>query len=141
MIRNRKFRTYIYLLFVVFILGCKSGNNQYNIQKVENEYSGNISEKLPSDCDELLELIQNDGDRIQYMDDNDMQSTALNRVILYEYENVYYVVIRFQDGSQDYIYCDIDKSFWNRFVNNDDESYGKGYHNWIRPYTSCRCGR
>lgn len=106
-----------------------------------NTFNSNAPDELPSDCDELLELIQNDGDRILYLDDSDMNSTALNNVSLYEYQNVYYVVIRFQNNSQEYIYCDIEKSYWNRFANNDEDSYGRGYQKWIRPYTSCGCGR
>lgn len=106
-----------------------------------NTFNSNTSDELPSDCDELLEFIQNEGDRIRYIDDSDMNSTALNNVSLYEYDGIYYVVIRFQDGNHEYIYCDIDLSYWNRFADNDEESYGRGYQNWIRPYTSCDCGR
>lgn len=106
-----------------------------------NTFNSNAPDELPSDCDELLELIQNDGDRILYLDDSDMNSTALNNVSLYEYDGIYYVVVRFQDGNHEYIYCDIDLSYWNKFVDNDEDSYGRGYQNWIRPYTSCDCGR
>jgi hypothetical protein len=106
-----------------------------------NTIINNTSDGLPSDCDELLELIQNEGDRIRYLDDSDMNSTALNNVSLYEYDGIYYVVIKFQDGNHEYIYCDIDLSYWNRFADNDEDSYGRGYQNWIRPYTSCGCGR
>lgn len=65
-----------------------------------------------------------------------MNSTALNNVYLYEYDGIYYVVIRFQDGRHEYIYCNIDLRNWNRFANNDEDSYDRGYQNWIRPYTS-----
>lgn len=106
-----------------------------------NKFNKNASEELPTDCDELLELIQSEGDRIQYLDDGDMNSDALYKVELYEYDGIYYVIIQFQSGSQEYIYCDINKSYWNRFVDNDDDSYGSGYHNWIRPNTSCGCGK
>jgi hypothetical protein len=106
-----------------------------------NTFNNTTSDELPSDCDELLELVQNEGDRIQYLGDSDMNSTALNKASLYEYDGIYYVVIRFQDGNHEYVYCDIDLSYWNRFADNDEESYGRGYQNWIRPYTSCDCGR
>ncbi|MCO6463528.1 MAG: hypothetical protein J5I52_05200 [Saprospiraceae bacterium] len=106
-----------------------------------NTFNSNASDELPSDCDELLEFIQNEGDRIRYLDDSDMNSTALNNVSLYEYDGIYYVVIRFQDGNHEYIYCDIDLSYWNRFADNVEDSYGRGYQNWIRPYTSCDCSR
>jgi len=106
-----------------------------------NTFNSNASDELPSDCDELLEFIQNEGDRIRYLDDSDMNSTALYSVSLYEYDDIYYVVIRFQDGNHEYIYCDIDLSYWNRFADNVEDSYGRGYQNWIRPYTSCDCSR
>jgi negative regulator of genetic competence, sporulation and motility len=137
----QKYKVYICLLFTIFALGCKNDNNHHYDQKVENEYSENTSDELPSDCDELLEFIQNEGDRIRYIDDSDMNSTALNNVSLYEYDGIYYVVIRFQDENHEYIYCDIDLSYWNKFVDNDEDSFGRGYQNWIRPYTSCDCGR
>lgn len=106
-----------------------------------NTFNNHTSDELPSDCGELLELVQKNGDRIQYLDDGDMNSTALNKASLYEYDGIYYVVIRFQGGNHEYIYCDIDLSYWNRFADNDEDSYGRGYQNWIRPYTSCDCGR
>ncbi len=106
-----------------------------------NTFNETTSNELPSNCDELLELIQNEGDRIRYLDNDDMNSTALNNVSLYKYNGIYYVALRFLDNNHEYIYCDINLSYWNRFANNDEGSYGKGYQNWIRPYTNCGCGR
>ena len=140
--KNRR-RIIILCFFTIVLieLGCKNDNRGLNNQYLQEEHSEISSDELPADCDELLELIQNEGDRIQYLDDSDMNSTALNKASLYEYDGMYYVVIRFQDGNHDYIYCDIDLSYWNRFADNDEDSYGRGYQKWIRPNTSCGCGR
>lgn len=140
--KNRR-KNIILLFFIIVLnaLGCKNNIREHNDKDLQDEHNEVSSDELPTDCDELLELIQDEGDRVRYLDDSDMNSTALNNVSLYEYNGIYYVVIRFQDGSHDYIYCDIDLSYWNRFADNDEDSYGRGYQNWIRPNTSCGCGR
>lgn len=137
----QNYRTYIYLISILFAFGCKNENKQHADQNTNNEHTEITSEVLPTDCDQLVEFIKRRGNISQYLSDADMNSTALNKASLYEYDGMYYVVIRFQDGNHDYIYCDIDLSYWNRFADNDEDSYGRGYQKWIRPYTSCNCGR
>ena len=137
-----------------FLLSCKNQNN--NSYYEDNEESETAIEESLNDgqdfnteeisisdlsCDELLQLVQNDGSRLEYLDQSDMNSSALDYIALYEYDGVYYVVIEFTSSSQEYIYCDISRNYWDAFVENEDNSFGSGYHNYIRPYTSCNCGR
>ena len=135
-------------LVIIALISCKnSGNNnnyndgEYNNVQQENDESTEQDEIGELSCHELLKLVKDEGYRKEYLDSSDMNSSALDFVALYEYDGVYYVIVEFTSSSQQYIYCDINKRYWDAFVENEEDSYGSGYYNYIRPNTHCGCGR
>lgn len=92
-------------------------------------------------CAEVLAIVTRNGVLRQELHDYQMQSTALRYVSLWEYSGIHFVVLRFQKGKKEYVYCNIDPGIWSVFVENAHGSYGKGYHKYIRPNTNCNCGK
>ena len=89
-------------------------------------------------CDELMELIVDQGDRVEQLDDSDLNSSALDYVALYEYDGTYYVIADFTSSRKRYIYCDVSKSNWNNFTDNPDNSFGSAFDDYLSRYT-CSC--
>ena len=85
-------------------------------------------------CDELMELVLDDGDRVEVLDESDMNSTALNYAALYEYDGTYYVIAEFTSSRRRYIYCDVSKSNWNNFTDNPNNSFGSAFDDYLSRY-------
>ncbi len=113
---------------------------------VDANYQTSIQASGPFDysslaCEEVLRIVTQNGVLRQELQDYEMQSSALQYVSLWEYSGINFVVLRFQKGKRDYIYCNIDQGIWNSFVENAHGSYGKSYHKYLRPKTRCNCGK
>lgn len=89
-------------------------------------------------CDELTELVQNEGNRIDNLSPSELDSEMLYNVDLYEYKDTYYIIADFQRGGT-YIYCDINMGAWSSFKDNDYNSYGRSFHAYIAKAFRCNC--
>ena len=134
----------ISLLFISLFIGCKNSNsnsstidNSENIEVVKNNYSTQPDISSLS-CDDLMYLVMDNGYRIQSLDASDMNSSALDYIALYEYEDTYYTVVEFTSSSKKYIYCDVSRSDWDNFVDNDLDSYGESFDEYLNK-SSCNC--
>jgi len=67
-----------------------------------------------------------------------MNSSALDYIALYEFDGSYYTVVEFTSSSKKYIYCDVSRSDWDNFVDNDLDSYGESFHAYLNR-SSCNC--
>lgn len=126
-------------LLVLFLsTSCKERSSTYNSyqdsETYEDEDDKDISELS---CDELQQLVLDDGYQIEELSSYDMNSSALNYIALYEYDGTSYVIASFNSGGT-YIYCDVDRSAWNSFTENEEQSYGSAFHNHLSYYT-CDC--
>lgn len=132
------------LLFISLFIGCKNSNSRSSTindsENIEVASDDNSTEPDISSltCDELMELVIDEGDRVEVLDDSDLNSSALDYVALYEYDGTYYVIADFTSSSRRYIYCDVSKSNWNNFTDNPDNSFGSAFDDYLSSYT-CSC--
>ena len=89
-------------------------------------------------CDELAELVQNEGNRSDYLTSGELDSEMLYSIELYEYLDTYYIVAVFQTGGT-YIYCDVSRSAWSNFKDNDYNSFGRSFQTYIAKEFICNC--
>ena len=120
------------ILFIFFFFACKNDH-----KNISNNSSNN---RTITSCTELKHLVMDSGDKIESLDDSDMNSSALEYIALYEYDGSYYIIVEFTSSSKKYIYCDINKSDWNNFTSNDQDSYGESFQIYLRNST-CSCSR
>ncbi|MBP6234509.1 MAG: hypothetical protein KA536_00140 [Saprospiraceae bacterium] len=123
----------IIIFILIFGVSCKSDSSKAS-------RSNFIDKTSITTCDELIKLVVDDGDKIQSLDASDMNSSALDYIALYEYDGSYYTIVEFTSSSKKYIYCDINKSDWNNFISNDQDSYGGSFHTYLSNST-CSCSR
>ncbi|MBK8700939.1 MAG: hypothetical protein IPN29_15930 [Saprospiraceae bacterium] len=89
-------------------------------------------------CDELTDLVQNDGYHRDNLSSGELDSEMLESVDLYEYDGSYYVIADFQRGGT-YIYCDVSMSAWSNFTDNDYDSFGRSFEAYIADDFICNC--
>lgn len=89
-------------------------------------------------CDELAEIVQNEGNRSDYLTSGELDSEMLYSIELYEYQDTYYIVAVFQTGGT-YIYCDVSRSAWSNFKDNDYNSFGRSFQTYIAKEFICNC--
>lgn len=138
-----------YLTFIIILMGtalsCKDGEKIYSSSKNDNDV--NISPDKVEDisglwgtytCTELLNLIKNNADLIESLSSSQLDSDALDYVALYEYQASNYMVVQFTSSAKQYIYCGVKLYDWDKFKENADNSYGSGFHKYLKKY-HCGC--
>lgn len=97
-------------------------------------------------CEDLFEFIINKGYKKGAVSSYTMNSSWLNEVTAYSYENKIFVVAKIKENeysynTNSYIFCGIPSMNWTNFVYGgygDDDSYGKRFHKYIMDY-KCNC--
>jgi len=128
-----------------------SHRNSYNLSSNSNYIESESSSLYQEDdestestdiadmsCSEILTTVMDNGDLLYDLDDSDMNSSALDYIALYEYEGLYYLIVEFTSSGKKYVYCDINYSDWNDFVDNDEKSYGTSFNRHLG-YSNCNC--
>ena len=137
----------LYLLTIALIssMGCKNINTPVgsngsidSIETTVEEEQSNQKNIHELTCDELTELVKNDGNRIDNLSSGELDSEMLYNVDLYEFNDIYYLIADFQRGGT-YIYCDVNMGAWSRFKDNDYDSYGRSFHAYIAKDFICDC--
>ncbi len=122
--------------------GTTTSNNIYTNNSSalyqENDESTDPTDIADMSCIEILATIVDNGDLISDLNDSDMNSSALDFIALYEYKGLYYLVVEFTSSSKKYVYCDINYSDWNNFIDNAGDSYGESFNDHLG-YSSCNC--
>jgi len=112
----------------------ENSEEDYN-QDEENYDAADISNMS---CSEILETVVDNGDLLSELTSSEMDSEALDYIALYEYENMYFVIVEFTSSNQQYVYCDIAYNAWNNFIDNAGDSYGSSFNEYLT-HSNCNC--
>lgn len=123
--------------------GTTFSNTNYSTTERINVFQEGDESTEPTDiadmsCLEILDTVMDNGDLLSDLYDSDMNSSTLDYIALYEYEGLYYLIVEFTSSGKKYVYCDINYSDWNDFVDNDEKSYGTSFNRHLG-YSNCNC--
>ena len=98
-------------------------------------------------CDDLIKFIENNGKLEKQVMSLVLDSSWLQKVTLYKYDNKYYVVAKIKKDeysyfTKSYVFCNIPYSNWTRFYSlynySSSDTYGERFHKYIIDYI-CDC--
>jgi exonuclease VII small subunit len=100
----------------------------------------------PGTCESLKKFIIENAEIVSSIEKNTLNSSWLDNVTAFEYNNDLYVIISIRENnvsykSNEYIFCGIPHNNWNSFRNKaffNDSSYGERFHEYIFEY-KCNC--
>lgn len=108
-----------------------------------NESQTETSSSSEYSCDEIYNYIKDNGSKKATISSYTLNSSWLNEVVAYSYDNAIYVVAEIKvnensDKMNKYIFCGIPDRNWSSFQNDSSETYGERFHNYIFNY-KCDC--
>lgn len=98
-------------------------------------------------CDDLKKFIKQKGYKQEEVISLTLDSSWLHNVVLYKYENKYYVIAEikkddFGFSTKSYVFCNVPYSNWTNFhslyVISSNTTYGERFHKYIIDY-QCNC--
>ena len=98
-------------------------------------------------CEDLKNFIKQKGYKQEEVISLTLDSSWLHNVVLYKYENKYYVIAEikkddFGFSTKSYVFCNIPYSNWTNFhslyVISSNTTYGERFHKYIKDYI-CNC--
>jgi ribosomal protein S8 len=107
--------------------------NKSNKEKTSISYS----------CDEIYEFIKSNGINMGKINKYTLNSSWLNEVEAYNYEQNYFIVAKIKGDNDSslinsYIFCSIPQTNWNNFKFGNKGTYGERFHEYIFNY-KCNC--